>query len=860
VAQDLPPHLTMTLRRAVDSVMKNIIHFFIVLCAGLFLFVALCPAACSKKTETSPGVNPEKRDLPDIVRKNLLKEIPDMKFRVNADLGGKVTYLGLDVDADVIMPTKPFTLTHYWKVKDYVDGFKVFTHLSGGKKKGFVNADHDPVNGKFKPDRWAPGDIIRDTHTVTIPGDWKQPHVTIYTGLFKGKKRMKVTGPSGGDNRVKAAVIPVDIFEPRPVPETINAVKTLEPPVIDGKLDEAFWASAVTTDSFVHVQKPGEKSVQIRAKVAWDDANVYLGVMTENTHLNSREAVRVLLDADGDGKDIVEIRVDPGGHVHDASKSNTRVAVHVDGTIDNGKDTDKGWKLEMAVPFKTTHAGETGDLFRMNIFHSRGEKNGGAVSAWSAVPAEGQNDPSLFGFVTLANERLQITGRKKSAYPNVLLISVDTLRRDHLPFYGYEKNTAPFLGSLAQKSVVFDEAVAAHTNTSPSHASMITGLYPSSHGVRRNCDKLRNDVATLAEIMEPYGYQRAAFVSGWTLAAKCCRLKRGFEVYNDKKLPDGHLPAEKTFERTLEWLSEIDRKRPFFLFYHLFDPHFEYKAPDEYARRFLAPGKSSFNYPMSYPNVRRIRKKGPRPGEAQEYISRYDGEILYADHYVGMLLEKLDEMGVMENTMIVFTTDHGETLDERQPFFTHGGRAYDEQLRIPLVIHLPGNAGVKGRRTHDVHHVDIFPTICDFARLAKPSGLPGISLLDIMKNNPKKEPRDLFSHARPEPDHVSGLEEKMVKEGLISVIRRFPYKLIAYPTASGFTWELFNLEKDAGEKENIAAENPVLLKSLDESLQHWRHLTGADVIQPSTTMSEDVKEKLRSLGYMEGDQNPSGKD
>jgi len=838
--------------------MKNVMHFLIVLCAGLFLFTVLGPAACSGKKDNAPCVRPEERDLPAIVRENLLKEIPDMKFRVNADLGGKVTYLGLDVDADVIMPTKPFTLTHYWKVNDYVEGFKVFTHLSGGKKKGFVNADHDPVNGKFKPDRWAPGDIIRDTHTVTIPGDWEQPHVTIYTGLFKGKKRMKVTGPSGGDNRVKAAVIPVDCFDPRPVPETINAVKTAEPPVIDGKLDEAFWASAVTTDSFVHTAgKENDKSSKSRAKVAWDDANVYIGVMTKDSDLSGSESVRVLLDADGDGKDIVEIRVDPGGHVHDASKSNARAAVQVDGTTDNVKDTDSGWNVEMAVPFKTTRA--TGDLFRMNIFHSQGEKNGGAVSAWSAVPAEGRNDPSLLGFVTLADERLQLPQREKSAYPNVLLISVDTLRRDHLPFYGYERNTAPFLGALAEKSVVFDEAVAAHTNTSPSHASMITGLYPSSHGVRRNCDKLRNDVATLAEIMKPYGYQRAAFVSGWTLAAKCCRLKRGFDVYNDKDLPDGHLPAEKTFERTLEWLSKIDRERPFFLFYHLFDPHFEYKAPAEYAARFLADGKSSFSFPMSHPNVRRMRERGPRPGEAAEYISRYDGEILYADHYVGMLLEKLDEMGVMKDTMVVFTTDHGETLDERQPFFTHGGRAYDEQVRIPLVIHLPGTAGVKGHRPHDVHHVDIFPTICDFARLAKPSGLPGRSLLGIMKKPGKEKGLDMFSHARPEPDHVSGLEEKMVKEGLISVVRRFPYKLIAYPTASGFTYELFNLEKDPGEKENIAAQNPELLNSLNSSLEKWRHLTGADVIQPAATMSEDVKEKLRSLGYIEGDENPSGK-
>jgi len=428
--------------------------------------------------------------------------------------------------------------------------------------------------------------------------------------------------------------------------------------------------------------------------------------------------------------------------------------------------------------------------------------------------------------------------------PNVILISVDTLRRDHLPVYGYPRNTAPRLAGFAKSAVVFENAVAASTNTTPSHASMLTGLYPDSHGAVRNLYRIRKSAVTLAEILKGRGYHCLGFVSGGTLKHRKTDLGRGFDLYDDGKPKEGDQVAEVTFKIAARKLEGAPEEKPLFLFFHLFDPHYHYRAPPKYAHLFLPPGTKGYKYPV-LADLGRIRGKGPRPGEAEEYISRYDGEIAYADHYVGELLDKLKKLNRYDNSLILFTSDHGETLSERRWMLDHGARLYDEQIRIPLLMRFPGGKWGNRRLTAGAHHTDYLPTILDFLGVPAPAKVEGRSLMPAVRGE-KPPALAMISLARPEPGRVDNLPRPVVKKGLIKSVRLPPDKLIIYPAKDGPVFELFNLTDDPKEKHNLAEQKPQLVEELQKKIN--LSLLGSGEKQE---LSDEDKELLRSLGYTE---------
>lgn len=450
--------------------------------------------------------------------------------------------------------------------------------------------------------------------------------------------------------------------------------------------------------------------------------------------------------------------------------------------------------------------------------------------------------------VVLAGAACKQQQAPQTKQPNVVLISVDTLRRDHLPVYGYQRDTAPNLAEFAKSAVVFENAVAASTNTTPSHASMLTGLYPGSHGAVRNLYKIKDSVATLAEMLRERGYHCLGFVSGGTLKHEKTGLGRGFDVYDDGKPKEGDQPAGVTFEVASRWLERAPREKPLFLFFHLFDPHYHYRAPGKYAHLFLPLGQKGYKYPLlaDLDRLRGLRPGGPRPGEAEEYVSRYDGEIAYADHYLGELFKKLKKIGWYENSLILFTSDHGETLSERRWMFDHGGRAYDEQIRVPLVMRFPRGKWGRQRLDADAHHVDFVPTILDFLGVKAPAHLPGESMLGAVRGDVKRRPRVMISTARPEPGRVDGLPKPIVKRGMIKSVRLPPDKLIVYPTGDGCACQLFDLSRDPLERHNLAAEKPKTVSELEGKI--GLDLPGSGDRQELT---EEDRELLRSLGYTE---------
>jgi hypothetical protein len=359
---------------------------------------------------------PDKPSADDLTaaKQNLLSAPPAPRYAVNADLDGKVVFLGMDVDPLPAEAGKDLKLTQYWKVvASPGDGWKTFTHVEGPGKQSYVNADHVPIEGKYPVGSWKVGDIIRDIHTVKLPDGWSYPVVEVYVGLWRGASRMPIkSGAHDNEGRVLAASIPVRAA----VAETrkryvARFVAKGQTPKLDGKLDDAVWAAAPSTGPFVNTMTgaPVQPMMKTEAKLLWDKKNLYVGfdntdddVWTDLTKRDDKlwteEADELMIDADGNGRTYIELQVAPNGNIFDTYLPSPRryedtvdpklkpfswnskmiAKVHVDGTLNRRDDEDKGWTTELAIPLEDVKGmddksavrlpPEPGDVWRINMY------------------------------------------------------------------------------------------------------------------------------------------------------------------------------------------------------------------------------------------------------------------------------------------------------------------------------------------------------------------------------------------------------------------------------------------------------------------------------------------------------------
>jgi len=378
--------------------------------SGFRFAVPLCLLllACVEQDEDKPTGE----DMA-VAKQNILTTAPTPKYPVNADLDGKMIYLGLDVDHIPIEPGKDITLTHYWKVVAAPGSeWKTFTHLDGGgSNKNFINADHAPVKGKYPVSAWKAGEIIRDQHTVRLPPNWAFPTVEVYVGLWRGGTRMTVkSGPHDGENRVLAATVPISAKPAVPEARKRYVARMVTKPLkIDGKLDEAAWAAAPSTGAFVNTMTGGAVPQKTEAKLLWDKKFLYVGIENEDTDvwakldkrddkLWTQEADEIMIDADGNGRTYIELQVAPNGNLFDTYlperrkyedtidpklkpfswNSKTVAKVRVDGTLNKREDQDRGWTAELAIPLEDVKGMDTasavvlppapGHVWRINMF------------------------------------------------------------------------------------------------------------------------------------------------------------------------------------------------------------------------------------------------------------------------------------------------------------------------------------------------------------------------------------------------------------------------------------------------------------------------------------------------------------
>jgi arylsulfatase A-like enzyme len=433
-----------------------------------------------------------------------------------------------------------------------------------------------------------------------------------------------------------------------------------------------------------------------------------------------------------------------------------------------------------------------------------------------------------------------------AAARNLLFVSLDTVRRDHLSTYGYPRPTTPTLDRLSAGSgTLFLDAVAQEVNTNPSHTSMFTGLYPHSHGSVHNGWRLRDDQVPIGEILQDLGFATGGFVSGVPMAARASGLDRGFDVYDDRfdgSRRDGGI----TVDRALEWLAALREDRPYFAFVHLYDAHGPYLPPAGYESRFVsadAGGRLD-----RIPRYQRIDGAPlPRSLHANWYRDRYDALLRYLDDQVARLLEAVD----LSETIVVIVSDHGETFDERYWQLDHGGQVFDEQVRIPLLIHVPGSPAA--RVETPVETTDLAPTCLELLG-APPEVLPefqGRSLADLLRGGAGDAERPAFSSAEALDARRADRGYRLDNERRIESIRADGFKLIRYPGLEQDYFELYDLAADPSESVDVAALHPEVLAGLREQLTVWRHDRALVPAPPDEALPDELREKLRSLGYVD---------
>lgn len=394
---------------------------------------------------------------------------------------------------------------------------------------------------------------------------------------------------------------------------------------------------------------------------------------------------------------------------------------------------------------------------------------------------------------------------------NVLLITLDTTRADHLPMYGYTKVRTPNLDALASSGFVFEDAISHAPITLTSHASILTGRLPIAHGVHDNSGYfLALKVKTLAEVLKDNGYSTGAFVSAFILDSRR-QLNQGFDTYNDyfggrenEDINPREIQrrGEDTEIEASNWLEKQSGKK-WFLWVHFYDPHDPYNPPEPYRT---------------------------------EYAERpYDGEIAYTDEVVGKLLQKVDSIGAGNNTVIVLTADHGESLGEHREE-THAMFLYNSTQHVPLIIRVPGT---RSRRISGiVRHIDLAPTILDFLGLQPPAEMQGASLTPVI-NGREKNNRGAFAESRYADIHYgwSPLQSLTIDQ----------YKYIDAPHP-----ELYEWKKDREEKKNLIQKKATVAKVLKERLQDIVAKDSSGETQAPQKVDADTEERLRSLGYVSG--------
>jgi arylsulfatase len=487
---------------------------------------------------------------------------------------------------------------------------------------------------------------------------------------------------------------------------------------------------------------------------------------------------------------------------------------------------------------------------------------------------------TLFPVALLAGSGCSASGDDPPAEAarNVLLITLDTCRADRLGCYGGPAAT-PSLERLAAEATVFDSAFTPVPSTLPSHCTLMTGSYPAAHGVHDNGVYVLGETATtLAERLHEDGYATAAFVSAWVLN-RAFRLDQGFDVYDDEvDLPLVRGPAAAPLRgedaltaeffhraatayqrraadvtgRACRWL-ESGAGRPYFLWVHYFDAHVPYDAPE--------PWKTMYDPDYRGPMdgfldtfARAMGQRTLRESDLRHMVARYDGELSYMDHWVGVLLDAARRDPGWDETLVIVVGDHGEALGERPggQIFEHNGEIYDEVVRVPLILRRPDGVGAGERVAGLVRTLDVAPTVLDWLGLSPLEPAQGVSLLALTADPGATAPGEVLLEARrerqvhPAPESFLGLRTD-----------RFKVVLTLAADDSVTASQALDLRDDPGERQPLSSTtSPALEAQRDRILRENAELKSHGGTAATRELPAEELEALRALGYLKDGGSP----
>ena len=395
---------------------------------------------------------------------------------------------------------------------------------------------------------------------------------------------------------------------------------------------------------------------------------------------------------------------------------------------------------------------------------------------------------------------------------NVVVITIDTLRPDHLGCYGYKQIRTPNIDALAEDGTRFEHAYTSVPVTLPSHTTIFTGTYPIYSGMHDfAANKLNPAQPTLASVLKEHGYTTGAVVASAVLDSRF-GLNRGFDFYYDhfdfSRLDESNIdemerPGNFVADVTLDWLGK-NYQKTFFLWMHLYDPHYPYRPPSPYS---------------------------------EEYKDRlYDGEIAFADLQLGRVIRFLKDKDLYRNTLIVLAGDHGESLGEHGEK-THGFFVYNATLHVPLILHLPGNEKTEKLNADLVNLADVMPTVLGVLKIDAPTAVQGRNLAPLLLAQNKPESTSLYAETFLPRLHFNWSELRSVETA--------NYHFIDAPKP-----ELYDLTKDPAETHNLYPEKKAVSEEMRAQLAGLIQKYGASQeLAQKTGLDPALMERLKSLGY-----------
>lgn len=472
--------------------------------------------------------------------------------------------------------------------------------------------------------------------------------------------------------------------------------------------------------------------------------------------------------------------------------------------------------------------------------------------------------------------------------PNIVVVVIDTARADRFSAYGYHAPTTPEMDRLAAQGILFERAIAPGVWTVPTHASLLTGVPLCVHGADATSPYLRGGLATLPEVLARHGYRTAGF-SNNPLVSSITGMTRGFERFEDHWRGGGFAPlmvyqrlgelviakwkrgknhggADYTLPRVLTWIDEVREQdgdageaRPFFAFVNLMEPHSRLTYHPGVTDAFRDPRDSVDDLLRTPQTAFQLVREPPalRADDARRLSTLYDGELKFADVEIGRFVRGLEARGLLEDTLLVITADHGEAIGDHD-LFSHGQSVYDEVARVPLILRHPrlGPAGTRVRTP--VSTADLFQTVLRFAGIATPAHPSAAISADLL--------------AQPLPTHPVVSEVESVDK-LIRVVRAVDADVartagqktghkalyeghLKFIARSDGERQLFDLDADPGELTNLAAARPADVERFVAGLAAWHRVVGCDATatrgaQAALTVDPTAEQALRALGYVE---------